>query len=161
MPGEKDDWNGWGDVKKQEAATEFPHPDVGGPLLAREQRGHILPFLPSSTIFSHLHLPSLPTFPFCLDNRGWGETMPRVKARGCAAARGVWGPERGRWVRRPLSFTERGLEESDGGFLSREGEFGWGACIESWTVLEGSCCRGWAEDESKGCGVKSGRGLCF
>ena len=34
-------------MKNQEAATEFPHPDVGGPVLPREQRGHILPSLPS------------------------------------------------------------------------------------------------------------------
>lgn len=85
--------------KKQEAAAEFPHPDVGGPVLPGEQRGHILlsplsPLLSSPLFLLGLH--SLPTLSLCQDNRGCGETMQKGKARGLCGGGGSgrrWGSE--------------------------------------------------------------------
>lgn len=95
----------------------------------RTERAHS----PLSPLFFLLGLPSLPTFSFCPDNRGHGETMQRGKARGLCGSNGavVWGAERGRWVRGPWSFTEGGQERVMEAFFSWVGEFWWGGCIEN------------------------------
>lgn len=74
--------------KKQEAAMEFPHPDVGGLHMPREQRGHILPLSPPPLFFfstspsSHLSL-------FALTIGAMEKQCKKERPGDCVAA--VWG----------------------------------------------------------------------
>lgn len=77
-------------TRTQEAAVEFPHPAVGGPLLAREHRGHISltpPFL--LFLFFLLLLLHLPTFSFLEGGKTIGAGAKQCKEErpgACAAA---------------------------------------------------------------------------
>lgn len=77
--------------RTQEAAAEFPHPAVGGPLLAREHRGHIslIPPLFPLFLFFLLLLLHLPTFSFLEGGKTIGAVAKQCKEErpgACAAA---------------------------------------------------------------------------
>lgn len=70
--------------RDQEAAMEFPHPNVGGPPSRPDNREGTFSPTPPPAIPHNFR--SLPLFSFSRDNGGSGETKGRGKNRGSFGA---------------------------------------------------------------------------